>query len=351
MNPMILLIPALFLFYAIQSFASNHAWLFAHRANSPASVNHAIDDGLNAIEIDITHASEISPRIRCSREEWCAYHRGDQKAYNLSEVLNIANTGTGNNGARENKIGAVWLDIKSGHRSEAEYQSLIHLVYHTLGTGDGTLRKFWGVWPISQLNTVYTEVVRKDISRFQRQQESTFLIEVDSNRDSNTAADTCKTWGIQCGLSAGNPFLGALGTHTGPSWDMNNLNYLSGDIEHKTHINAVFLWTLNWDGPYEDDMVRLLFGHRRYWEYLAGFNWQCGQEGNGVIIGPINSVYAESFCTEDNPNDACSVSMASVYSGPNRLGDRYSDIGQPRNAYASQNAFNCNAYDSVDSGL
>lgn len=103
--------------------------------------------------------------------------------------------------------------------------------------------------------------------------------------------------------------------------------------------------------PYEDDMVRLLFGHQRDWEYLAGYNWQCGQEGNGVIIGRINSVYAESFCTEDNPNDACSVSMASVYSGPNRLGDRYSDIGQPRNAYASQNTFNCNAYDSADSDL
>ncbi|WP_330961177.1 hypothetical protein [Photobacterium sp. 53610] len=348
MHPMIILIPVLLIFYSAQSFASNGAWIFAHRANSPASVNHAIDDGLNAIEIDITHASEISPRIRCSQEEWCAYHRGDAKAYNLSEVLNTAHTGTGINGASINHMGAVWLDIKSGQRSDAEYQTLTQIVDHALGTGDGSLRKFWGVWPVSQLDTAYTQVIRADISRFKRHRESTLIIEVDSNRDSNTAAEKCKSWEIQCGLSAGNPFLGDLGTHTGPSWDMNNLNYLSGDIAHKSHINSVFLWTFNWGGPYEDDMVRLLFGHRKDWEYLAGFNWQCGQEGNGVIIGPINSVYAENFCTQGNHHDACSVAMAAIHAGPNTLGDRNTDVGQPRNAYASQNAFNCNAYYPTD---
>ncbi|MDO6706895.1 hypothetical protein [Photobacterium sp. 1_MG-2023] len=331
-----------------QTFASNGAWLFAHRANSPEAVNHAIDDHLNAIEVDISLAKNIPAHRRCTRDLWCAYHRGDTTAYNLSDVLETALTGTGVSGINNSQIGAVWLDVKTGHATHADYQALTHIVFDTLGTGDNTVRKYWGVWPASQLNTTYTQVVRNEIVQRNLQKESTFIIEADSNQDTNLAAQQCQSWGLQCGLSAGNPFLGDLGTHTGPSWDMNNLNYLSGDISHKSHINSIFLWTFNWNGLYEDDMIRLLFGHRSHWEYLAGFNWQCGQEGNGIILGAINSVYPANFCTEADGNDACSIATEAIFAGPLTLGDRYTDLSQPRNQYASSNPLTCNAYYPTD---
>jgi hypothetical protein len=322
------------------SFSSNDAWIFAHRTNSPNAIYNAINDNINAIEVDIMLSIDIPINKRCNNDLWCSFHHGDDKSYNLSEILDIAS----NDEILDNNISAVWFDVKSNNASNSDYEKLIQIVQQSLGVGDGTLRKFWGVWPADNLNNAYTQVIRNSFPLLGGNKENLFIIEVDNNNDSNIAANTCKEWNIQCGLSAGNPFIGDLGTSSGPSWDMQNINYLSGDIATKSNINSIFMWTFNWGGLYEDNMMRLLFGHRSYWEYLAGIEWQCGQEGNGVIIGAINSLYYETFCTENNDDDACSVAKSAILSGPNSLGDRYSNIGIPRNTYLSSNIYECNKY-------
>ncbi|MCO7223662.1 hypothetical protein [Pleionea sp. CnH1-48] len=319
------------------AFASDAAWVFAHRANSEAAINAAKNDlGINAIEIDVSHVEDVPTKKRCS-ETWCAYHSGDSDSTNLSTILSLINN--------NRHLGAVWLDLKSTSRTEEDYVELVKTVKGSLGTGLGTVRKFWGVWPASKLNTDYVTTVRHSWDYLGGKDENLFIIEADSNSDTYTADKECKKWGLQCGLSTGNPFIGDLGTSSGPSWDMQNINYLSGDIKNMSNINSVFMWTFNWSGPYEDDMMRLLFGHRSYWEYLAGWEWQCGQEGNGVIVGAMNSVYYGNFCSETDGEDACSTALSAIASGPNYAGNRYSNIGAPRNSYQSASAHRCDAYE------
>lgn len=320
---------------ATSAVASRAAWVFAHRANSLGAVNAAAgDSGINAIEIDVTHRNDVPAHKRCA-QVWCAYHDRDRQSENLLTILNTAK-GKAN-------IGAVWLDIKSTDKSLADYANLRQTVITALGTGRGTVRKFWGVWPASKLNAPYVTSLQQNFNQLGGNDENLFIIEADSNGDTDTANTQCKKWGLQCGLSVGNPFIGSLGTSSGPSWDMQNFNYISGDIKHMSNINSVFMWNFNWDGPYEDDMMRLIFGHRSYWEYLAGVEWQCGQEGNGVIVGAIDSIYYAGFCDNSN-NDACSTASSTIATGPNSPGNRNSNIGVPRNSYRSSSKYDCDKY-------
>lgn len=331
-----LIISGLLLLAATDVLASEAAWIFAHRVNSLAAVESAAyDQEVNAIEIDVSHRDDVPARKTCP-QTWCAYHSGDDRAENLADILKAVKL--------KHQFGAVWLDIKSTDKSAAAYDAIVKTVKTSLGKGDGAVRKFWGVWPATELNTPYVTALRQQFEALGGNRENLFIIEADSNEDTNLADAQCREWGIQCGLSVGNPFIGSLGTSSGPSWDMQNMNYISGDIEHKSHINSTFMWTFNWLGLYEDDMMRLLFGHRSYWEYLAGVEWQCGQEGNGVIVGAMNGIYYDGFCDNDDSGDACSVAARAIASGPNLPGDRYTDIGAPRNQYRSSSAFDCDKY-------
>jgi hypothetical protein len=338
MNKLILtsLLLSASLFASMGAFASDAAWVFAHRVNSLEAVSVASNDsGINAIEIDVSHRDDVPAKKACA-ETWCAYHSGDPVAENLSAILKAAEY--------NQQFGAVWLDVKSTAKSQADYANIIKTVKMTLGTGEGSVRKFWGVYPATELNTPYVTAIQQNLTQLGGNDENLIIIEADSNSDTDAANAQCREWGIQCGLSVGNAFLGSLGTSSGPSWDMQNFNYISGDIEHMTNINSTFMWTFNWGGPYEDDMVRLLFAHRSYWEYLAGFEWQCGQEGNGVIVGGMNSIYYEGFCENTDQGDACSIANQAIDNGPNRLGDRYSNVGTARNSYGSVSAYDCDKY-------
>lgn len=310
--------------------ASDAFWFFAHRVNTPEVVRLAADDHeVNAIEIDVSHWDDISSsrRDNCKQQEvWCAYHSGDPNAESLSSVLDEANSHI--------KLGAVWLDVKSTDKTRKDYDTLSKIVRDSLGTGRGNARKFWGIWPPSVLEGTYGTWLIDELDTLGGNNENVPIIEVDSESDTETAAAFCKKKRIQCALSAGNPFIGDLGTYTGPSWDMQNIGYLNNELSHR-NINALFLWTLNWRGPYEDDMVRILLRGRDYWEYLAGSNWQCGQEGNGVIAGAVNGYYYKDFCSTVNEQDACTTADAEmVYGGWARRGTRYSNIGRPRNKYS-----------------
>jgi len=316
--------------------ASEAAWVFAHRVNSVEAVNAAKNDlGINAIEIDVSHRDDVPAHKVCA-EIWCAYHSGDPIAVNLSIILQAAEL--------NQHISAVWFDVKSTTKSQADYANIVQTVKSILGEGEGSARKFWGVFPATDLNTPYVTAIKQNLIQLGGNDENLIIIESDSNSDTDAANTQCAEWNIQCGLSVGNPFLGGLGTSTGPSWDMQNINYISGDIEHLSHINSTFMWTFNWDGLYEDDMMRLLFGDRSYWEHLAGTQWQCGQEGNGVIVGAMNGLYYENFCENDDSGDACSVANQAIANGPNLIGNRYTNIGTPRNNYRSSSAYECDKY-------
>ena len=91
----------LFTVYHLPSLASDAAWLFAHRANNPKAIEAAMLDGVNAIEIDVMLATAIKQHKRCHTDIWCAFHKGDNQAYNLSEILMLA----ANSG-----FAAVWLE-------------------------------------------------------------------------------------------------------------------------------------------------------------------------------------------------------------------------------------------------
>ena len=324
------------LFTSTGAFASDAAWVFAHRVNNLAAVNAAKNDiGINAIEIDVSHRDDVPSRKTCS-ETWCAYHSGDKVAVNLSIILQAAELNP--------QFGAVWFDVKSTTKSQADYADIMQTVKTAVGEGEGRMRKFWGVYPATELNTPYVTAIQQNLTQLGGVDENLIIIEADSNSDTDAANAQCAKWGIQCGLSVGNAFLGSLGTSSGPSWDMQNFNYISGDIEHLSHINSTFMWTFNWGGLYEDDMMRLLFGHRSYWEYLAGVEWQCGQEGNGVIVGGMNSVYYDKFCEDSDHGDACAVANQAIDSGPNKPGNRYTNVGTARNSYGSSSPYDCDKY-------
>ena len=331
-----LIMVTLLLCVASSASASEAGWVFAHRVNSLEAVAAAAsDNGVNAIEIDVTHRDDVPARKTCE-QTWCAYHSGDSRAENLSVILEAARF--------HGNLAAVWLDVKSTQKSEADYADIRHTVTAALGQGDGSLRKFWGVWPATELNTPYVSAIQQHFEQLGGNDENLFIIEADSNSDTDAANAQCREWGLQCGLSVGNAFIGSLGTSTGPSYDMQNINYISGDIEHLSHINSTFMWTFNWLGLYEDDMMRLLFADRSYWEYLAGVAWQCGQEGNGVIVGAMNGIYYDSFCDNDDHGDACSVANQAMANGPILAGDRNSNVGVARNRYRSSSVYDCDKY-------
>lgn len=312
--------------------ASEDAWVFAHRVNSLAAVVAASNDlGVNAIEIDVSHRDDVPKRKRCS-EIWCAYHEGDKVAINLSTILDAAES--------NRQIAAVWFDVKSTTKSDSDYANIRQTVKTFVGMGDGKMRKFWGVYPATELNTPYVTAIQNHLVELGGHDENLLIIDIDNNSDSDAANAKCAEWGIQCGLSVGGPLIGTFGLIS----DMNAFNNISGDIEQLENINSTFMWTFNWKSLYEDDMVRLIFGHRNSWEYLAGTQWQCGQEGNGVIVGAMNGLYYEDFCHNSDFDDACSVATQAIDNGPNLAGNRYSDVSQPRNSYQSQSPYDCDKY-------
>lgn len=316
----LLIISSLMLFNTT-AFAENPAWVFAHRANTEATIQSAIDDDLNAIEIDVTLATNISESKRCS-ETWCGYHGGDTTSTNLSALLKKVKD--------SNKIHAVWFDIKTTDAPESAYDDLAAVAGQNLGTGYGAVRKFWGVWPASQMDTTYTKVIKAKMNELGGNSQNVFIIEADSKKDSELAAQKCKEWDLQCGLSSGNPLFGNFGI----LWDIWNINYIDDDIKQFSHINSTFFWTFNWNGPYEEKIVKLLFDKRSNKHRLGAGIDMCGQEGNGVIIGELNSTYESQFCSPNSVNDACYVSKTALNnSGVSNLGNRYSDIGQPKNSY------------------
>lgn len=315
----LLIISSLMLFNTV-AFAENPAWIFAHRANTEATIQSAIDDDLNAIEIDVTLAQNIAEYKRCS-ETWCGYHGGDATSTNLSALLKKIKD--------SNKIHAVWFDIKTTDAPESAYNELAAAAGQNLGTGYGAVRKFWGVWPASQMDTTYTKVIKEKMDELGGNSQNVFIIEADSNQDSELAAQKCKEWNLQCGLSSGNPFFGSFGI----LWDIFNIDYVDGDIEQFSNINSIFFWTFNWNDLYEERIVRLLFEKREHMETLGAGIKRCGQEGSGVIIGEMNSVYQPNFCSPNSTKDACYMSKVSQQNGPSTLGNRYSDIGAPRNNY------------------
>lgn len=320
------------LLFSVNAFASNAAWVFAHRVNSVAAVNAASNDlGVNAIEIDVSHRDDVPAEKTCA-ETWCAYHDGDTVAVNLSTILAAAELNS--------KISAVWFDVKSTTKTDADYAAIRQTVTTTVGQGDGKMRKFWGVYPATELNTPYVTAIQQNLIELGGHDENLIIIDIDDNSDTEAANAQCEQWGIQCGLSVGGPLAGTFGLIS----DMKAFNNISGDIEHMAHINSTFMWTFNWRGLYEDDMVRLLFGHRNSWEYLAGTQWQCGQEGNGVIVGAMNGLYYDDFCEDSDQGDACAIANNAIDNGPNTKGDRYSNVSLPRNAYQSQSPYDCDKH-------
>jgi len=125
--------------------ASEAAWVFAHRVNTVGAVTAASNDlGVNAIEIDITHRDDVPAKKTCV-ETWCAYHDGDKQAVNLSEILDAAQVYP--------QLKAVWFDVKSTTKTDADYADIRQTVKTSVGEGDGSMRKFWGVYPATELNT------------------------------------------------------------------------------------------------------------------------------------------------------------------------------------------------------
>ena len=319
-------------FASTGAFASDAAWVFAHRVNSLGAVNAASNDlGVNAIEIDVTHRDDVPANKTCA-ETWCAYHEGDKVAENLSAILAAAELNS--------QIAAVWFDVKSTTKTDADYAAIRQTVKSAVGEGDGSMRKFWGVYPATELNTPYVTAIQQNLVQLGGHDENLLIIDIDNNSDSDAANAKCAEWGIQCGLSVGGPFIGTFGLIA----DMKDFNSISGDIQHLANINSTFMWTFNWMGLYEDDMMRLLFGDRSSWEYLAGAEWQCGQEGNGVIVGAMNGLYYDKFCEDGNNGDACAVANQAINSGPNTQGSRYSNVGTARNSYGSASAFDCDKH-------
>lgn len=316
------------LFYGSLAHADNPGWIFAHRVNTENTVQAAINDNVNAVEIDVTLAKDISANKRCS-ETWCGYHGGDATSTNLSALLKKVKD--------SKNIHAVWFDVKTTNASESDYDNMVSVVSQNLGTGYGSVRKYWGVWPASQMDTTYTKAIKDSMNALGGNEQNVFIIEADSNRDSELAAQKCKQWNLQCGLSSGNPFFGDFGI----LWDIFNVDYVDDDIEQFPNINSVFFWTFNWNGRYEDEFVRLLFAKRNQTERLGLGILRCGQEGNGVIIGELNSVYAPAFCTPGSTTDACYVSKQALQNGAGSLGNRYSNIGQPRNVYQYSPSATC----------
>ena len=318
--------------FSSAALASDATWVFAHRVNSLSAVNAANNDlGINAIEIDVSHRDDIPAKKTCA-EIWCAYHSGDNVAVNLSIILEAAELNP--------QIAAVWFDVKSTTKTDADYANIRQVVKTTVGEGDGSMRKFWGVYPATELNTPYVTAIQQNLIQLGGYDENLLIIDIDNNSDSDAANAKCVEWGIQCGLSVGGPFIGTFGLVS----DMQDFNSISGDIKHLSNINSTFMWTFNWLGLYEDDMMRLLFAHRDSWEYLAGFEWQCGQEGNGVIVGAMNSVYYDNFCEDGDHSDACSVANQAINNGPNTQGDRNSNVSLPRNSYQSVSGYDCDKY-------
>ena len=314
------------------AFASDAAWVFAHRVNSIGAVHAASNDlGVNAIEIDVTHRDDVPAKKTCA-ETWCAYHDGDKIAENLSAILDVAELNP--------QISAVWFDVKSTTKTDADYADIRQTVKTAVGEGDGSMRKFWGVYPATELNTPYVTAIQENLMELGGHDENLLIIDIDNNSDSDAANAKCAEWGIQCALSVGGPFIGTFGLIS----DMKDFNSISGDIEHMSNINSTFMWTFNWLGLYEDDMMRLLFGHRDSWEYLAGAEWQCGQEGNGVIVGAMNGLYYDNFCENGDHSDACAVANQSIDNGPNIQGDRYSNVSLPRNSYQSTSVYDCDKH-------
>ena len=319
-------------FSSTAAMASDSTWVFAHRVNNLEAVNAASNDlGVNAIEIDVTHRDDVPANKTCD-ETWCAYHDGDKVAVNLSTILAAAELNP--------QIAAVWFDVKSTTKTDADYANIRQTVKTTVGEGDGKMRKFWGVYPATELNTPYVTAIQQNLLQLGGHDENLLIIDVDDNSDTDAANEKCAEWGIQCGLSVGGPLIGTFGLFS----DMGAFNNISGDIEHMANINSTFMWTFNWVGLYEDDMMRLLFGHRDSWEYLAGFEWQCGQEGNGVIVGAMNDLYYDDFCEDGDHSDACAVANQAIDNGPNSQGDRYSNVGTARNSYQSTSPYDCDKY-------
>lgn len=100
------------------------------------------------------------------------------------------------------------------------------------------------------------------------------------------------------------------------------------------------MWTFNWRGSTEDDVMRILFRERAYWERMTGLTKYCGLEGNGAILGPQNDIYSRNFCSNGDNDDACSTANREILTGPNALGTRQSNIGEPRNGYSNRRG-NC----------
>ncbi|WP_299003035.1 hypothetical protein [uncultured Shewanella sp.] len=319
-------------FLTTSAVASDAAWVFAHRVNSMSALNAANNDlSINAIEIDITHRDDVPAEKTCA-ETWCAYHDGDDVAVNLSEILNAAELSM--------HIAAVWFDIKSTTKTDADYADIRQTVKTVVGEGDGSMRKFWGVYPATELNTPYVTAIKQNLAQLGGHDENLLIIDVDDNADTEAANAQCAQWGIQCGLSVGGPLIGTFGLIA----DNNAFDSISGDIQHMENINSIFMWTFNWVGLYEDDMMRLLFGDRSYWEHLAPPQWQCGQEGNGVIVGAMNGLYYDDFCENNSNDDACAVANQSINNGPNTLGTRYTNVSQPRDHYQSTSVYECDKY-------
>lgn len=332
------------------AFASDAAWIFAHRANTVATVDAAAaDQGVNGIEVDISFRARLKPKERGScKEPWCAFHDGDPGAVDLSLILSAVRASS--------TLHAVWLDVKHTRESTKDYETLVGVVGNNLGRGPAAVRKFWGVWPVSELTSTYTTHVVDRIhgGRWLGDQSHNILIvEVDGPAEAAKAASQCAKKRIQCGLSAGSPFAGngahpdalgnafsdPLGTalssmNNPPSTDKVLMLLLNGQLSHP-HINSLFSWTFNWRGPNEDDMVRLMFRNRGYREKLMGLKRQCALEGNGLIVGPQNDLYSRDFCSNGDAGDICSVAGAEINAGPNSYGNRASNIGAARNTYST----------------
>ena len=324
--------------------ASTDAWVFSHRANTPAAIDASINDLINAVEMDVTLRRDIplsSVTESCKNETWCTYHSGDDFSYGLSDMLMKIN--------QADNLAAVWLDVKSLENvSSTQYESLIGTVNNVLGTEKEAIKRFWGVFGASELKNTYTETVRSSFSKSGGDNNNLFIIEADRRNDITNIQKQCQQWGVQCGVSVGNPFFGLTGSEV-IHGDVTNVNLISGVIEHEKNINSVFFWTFNYDGEFEDDLIRLAFEGRDYWEYLFGYVYHCGQEANGVIVGYLNSVYDSDFC-ESGVGDytthaACQDAKKHIESGPNQFGNRLSNIGQPRDQYIHKLVYKaCDVY-------
>merc|ERR1711998_363580 len=275
--------------------------IIAHRVNSVGSMNLLKrHPGANSVEMDVAWVQSGG-----YSRGWYACH-GDSAPGVKVPCSTVAGLETTKSilMTLPTSIKMVWMDIKTGkterqvHTNQWMSTQLVDTLLSIPRIRSGDVAVILGY---NSANDSYTQIFKYLADAINGlnslKKKLPWLIDVwcgDKNSISRANIE-CARKDVMCTISMGTSLIGQ--THGVAGGKLSNWMKLGIWAKKRSNIVKTWLWTLP-AGPaaqastgYVDDLIRLGSQGKNYWEYLVGYNWACGAQFDGFVVGPFYDIF------------------------------------------------------------